>query len=205
MLCLAVDWGDFPTWVQAITTSGALFAAGWVVKIELDRDAARTNQETAAREVAERAEQADRVAAWHESRRVTASAGGFLGWDSWQAIVLNGSVLPVYDLTAVFVGPDGRRFPAEKVAVVSPGESAVAWPKELQHTQAQETESSKRYSQTDLGKFLVTITFRDTGNRIWERDEHGTLNRTGVQVFVPSAVGIADAVTATVTGETKPE
>jgi hypothetical protein len=77
---MRVDWGDVPTWVGALTTIGALIAAGWLVKVELGRDRRTT-------EASARAQQADLVASWNDQ----------VDSDSW-AVVRNGSQLPIYDV-----------------------------------------------------------------------------------------------------------
>lgn len=74
----AIDWGDVPTWVSAITTLGALIAAAYLVRVEVRRDRRQV-------EHLERAEQADHVAAWFDD-------------DSGRFLVRNGSSLPIYNV-----------------------------------------------------------------------------------------------------------
>jgi hypothetical protein len=75
---LAIDWGDVPTWVGAITTLGALIAAGVLIRVELRRDHREQGR-------LERNEQADKVAAWFDD-------------ESGKILIRNGSSLPIYNV-----------------------------------------------------------------------------------------------------------
>jgi hypothetical protein len=81
MTLVAIDWGDVPTWVSAITTLGALIAAGIVVHIEMRRD-------KQSRALREQEEQAGAVAAW------PGEVGNLKSED--HLVIRNGSQLPVY-------------------------------------------------------------------------------------------------------------
>lgn len=97
-----VDWGDIPTWLSAVTTLGALVAAAVVVRIEMRRDRRGVER-------AERAEQADKVAAWYDHSYAPNARGrvgdGPLGGDgggerggAGRILLRNGSDLPVYNV-----------------------------------------------------------------------------------------------------------
>lgn len=98
------DWGDLPTWVSAVTTTGALFAAAGVVGLELKRE--RRGEASAL------ADQATKVAAWckhvdyRHPRVYEFSAGGGPEVVGWGITIHNGGDLPVYD---VVVGMSGAR------------------------------------------------------------------------------------------------
>jgi hypothetical protein len=93
MGCGPFDWGDVPSWIEAIATVLAFFAAGWAVvrtgellRIEQGRDVDRARETADLRERAERAEQADLVAAWsHAEQGEISNSSGFRGrFSKWE-------------------------------------------------------------------------------------------------------------------------
>lgn len=158
-------------WATAVVAAGALAAAvvaarvSWrVLQIELDRDSER-------REVAERAAQADSVAAWattvdHEFAELTVPR-------SLGAVVRNASSLPVYNLVVTFIGPDGTDRARITVPVFPPGEDQFHCPIEPRRPERQDDEVPV-YAES-FSEFAVALTFRDTAGRTWVRDQHGQL------------------------------
>lgn len=152
---MTTDWGDVPTWISAITTLGALAAAGWVVAIELRRD----NRATKARESAE---QADLVAAW-----LTSDDDSDTYWVNLQ----NGSPLPVYDVRVLLMPEQAVREGNPKrigewiptIPVVPPGTLRLVWEPEV--------------DQPWKTKWEAAVSFRDAASREWLRDGDGRLLR----------------------------
>lgn len=137
-----IDWGDVPTWVSAITTAGALIAAGFVVRIELRRDKRQTD-------AAERAEQADQVAVWHQA------------YPRVGVVIHNGSVLPIYSVAVSFDCNDTL----VRVALdqpVPPGDYLIHYPAAM---------------AVHAGEAALEITFEDTAGRSWLRAADGRLVR----------------------------
>src|SRR5689334_11831407 len=100
-----MDWGDVPTWVQAIATLLALIAAGaaasaaWqVLAVERKRDVDRQQVEDE-RRAAEARGQADRVAAWPSTSPTEQNAPP----PPQQGVsIRNASELPVYNVRVFF-------------------------------------------------------------------------------------------------------
>lgn len=149
-------WGDLATWVTAIVTLGALVAAiaavrrsGKLLQIEQDRDQARDKRDAELREAAERAEQADLVAAWPEDVE---------DFGPLSVRLTNGSSLPVYDVELEFVGPSGVE--TEKAGLLPPGTQLHDWPQGMHD------------GEGTLADFRVALRFRDTAGRVWRRNEY---------------------------------
>lgn len=168
-----IDWGDFPTWVSAITTLGALIAAGIVVRVELKRDHQAQLLAAEQRSAQARATQADLVAAWHEDDPQV----------GWTAIVQNNSNLPIYDVTVKFIDRVQALRGAVRERVVPPGRLLLDWPKEwpeeiqeyaYTHIEDRELEDG------DPRGFAVSVHFRDTAGRLWSRDQFGVLQAEGL-------------------------
>jgi hypothetical protein len=149
---LTIDWGDVPTWISALTTTGALIAAGWIVGIELRRDW-RSGERLA------RAEQADLVAAWRHQE------------DASRVQLKNASHLPVYNFSIEFSSVElDKRFEAT-LPLLPPGEHTLKYPPEIVHVTA-------RHRLVDLDlrdQYAIRITFTDSADRTWRRDEYGVL------------------------------
>lgn len=105
---LAVDWGDVPTWISAITTLGALIAAAVLIGVEVRRDRRGIQQ-------AERQDQADKVAAWKQGSRSTR-----------HILVRNGSQLPIYKVLVLVVYSRGSK--VLRVDSVPPGDHPLTFP-----------------------------------------------------------------------------
>ena len=188
MVVESINWGDAPTWITAVATVLALVAAFFAVRaswhvLSIDRQNQRDAQAAEARrdEAAERAEQADAVAAWTEWAAARNDSGRihYKGWGAW---VVNQSLLPVYDVVVQFHLPDGRFLAKSVLAVLPPqGSEFVRWPTEIKQDEPPVSEIDKR-------EMRVEIHFRDTGGRRWERDRYGILRLIGRDVFVRAGV-----------------
>lgn len=163
MSTLAIDWGDIPTWVSAITTLGALIAAGWVVRIELKRDDRALTARASA-------EQADKVAAWPGGRR----AGTYF------IVLRNSSDLPIYDVAVFAARADSGGPPPmaiERLDLLPPGDREIPF----------FVTKEPRFTATRVGfdepivddeqKWLVVLEFSDSAGRRWRRDNRGRLER----------------------------
>lgn len=163
-----MDWGDVPTWVNAGVTFIALCAAvvavrrsGALLRVEQGRDHQRDEREAEQRNAAERAEQADRVAAWlvRDPSRPSASLADP---NPVTANVMNESHLPVYDVELEFDGAFG--FAKANLGTLPPGSAVLDPPQEV-----------RRDDGTTTDELSLTVTFRDSAGRVWHRDEEGRL------------------------------
>ena len=152
--------GSLAAWLVAVAATAALLAASYAAiqarrtfGLELARD-----REQRAR--ADRAEQADLVAAWADGDPTHSSAP--------VARIVNGSALPVYDVEVEFIC--GQHRGSELVGLVPPGERVVAWPQTLRDPVERDLVGTER-----VPPFRVGLKFRDTAGRTWCRDENGVL------------------------------
>lgn len=170
----AVDWGDVPTWLSAVTTLGALFAAGWVVVIELGRERRAERLLEEQRDAAARSEQANLVAAWSD-------------WDRERPCILirNGSALPIYNVRVELTHHSQPTRPYEVQVILPPGDHRAVYPADIVGYDAlgDVTDSSMTWS--------IRLNFYDAAGRSWMRDELGRLQLTGR--VVPLGADGADA------------
>ncbi|GAA1451730.1 hypothetical protein GCM10009641_86610 [Mycobacterium cookii] len=181
-------WGDLATWVTATVTLGALVAAivavrrsGELLQIEQERDKARDKRDADLREAAERAEQADLVAAWPYD----VEDFGPL------SVQLTGSSLPVYDVELEFVGPSGVE--TEELGLLPPGTQLHDWPQWMHD------------GEGTLADFRVALSFRDTAGRVWRRNEYGVLRWTGITVYPQPITSTASMGTPAISTTGQPE
>lgn len=152
-----MQWGNVPGWIEALATVGALVAAivavraSWrVLGIEQARERDRLVE-------GERAEQADRVAAWLSLNPALT--------------VLNGSSLPVYDVEIRIYGEDGEHLTTGKWSVLAPGMLELG---------AVALEPLGKYFRIDLAtrqRGSLVMVFRDSAGRTWHRDAKGLLTK----------------------------
>lgn len=182
-----MDWGDFPTWVQAVVTAGALGAAVWagratwkVFNLERAREDRAEDEARERRAADERAAQADLVAVWHTVLG-SGLAEGPLPTD-WAARVINDSPLPVYEVSVEFYGPDGTERDVQRTFIVPPGGQDFYWQQDLRKVADHDTNGHPIYTESPQD-FRVALRFRDTAGRQWYRDANGVLTKTGTVVF----------------------
>lgn len=152
------DVGDsLPAWIEAMATAGAFVAAFAAVRhswkiLELERVS-----RAEADEAAERAAQADGVAAW-----VTPTG---------QTRLRNSSNLPIYDVAVAWVNGEDQR--GDEFGTWAPGhEGEVRFPYE---TGIQDDISGETTHWEEPGTYQVLVRFRDAAGRIWQRDQFGVL------------------------------
>ncbi|MGC4886686.1 hypothetical protein [Micromonospora sp. DT227] len=181
------ELGDLATWIGSlanIATLGLALLAGVVsfrvYKIESGRDQ-RAEDERRERAEDDRRGQADLVSVWYgrsSGKMVTqwaAIGGGERIFLRWAAHILNGSNLPIYDVTVFFSLLDSddqtvRTWIAESIRVVPPREQPriVVLPSSF----------SEVLPDEDLrDRIAVAVEFRDTAGRRWIRDNMGYLHR----------------------------
>lgn len=170
---LVVDWGDIPTWISALTTLGALVAAGWVVRIELRREEQAVIARADERAARERSEQADNVAAWPDWNR-----------DRPAILIRNGSQLPIYNVRLEFTS--GARSPRriQPMPMLAPGDHHAAYPGDIVSD-----DGTGNFSDTSH-LWNVRLRFVDSAGRDWVRDEYGILRKQGVRIPIGTAVEI---------------
>lgn len=177
------NWGDFPSWIIAITTTLAFAAAAIAArvtyrlyKVEAGRDETAAGDREARRE-AERRVQANKVAAWFHSEQDAVSGTGKALLVTWGAVVRNASDLPVLDVKVTFsiVQDLGTKAPwqpvqaaglLERIIVIPPGdERFIAIPDEIGELAAKIGSDSH----------VVSIEFSDAAGNRWERNPRGVL------------------------------
>lgn len=192
-----LHWGDFPTWLVAVTTLLAFLAAAVaslvafeLLRIEQERDRLGTVErryieaQRAEQREADRRGQASKVAGWYGTWRLTPPVHG--GTDNPPerpkagAIIRNTSDLPVYDMRVSFCVPvdpsagltwrQGERYITAngQLRIVPPGESWIEIPPEIK---AQELQAA----QGDKPEWLIAIEFTDANRVRWVRDPYGRL------------------------------
>jgi hypothetical protein len=137
-----LDWGDVPTWIGAITTLCALLAAAYLVAIEVRRDRREADRQ-------DRAEQADKVAAWFDDA-------------SGQLLLRNGSSLPIYNVLITIFPESPELATIQPEGAVPPGDTLLAYPPMVMNS----------FTETSL-----RLMFTDTAGRSWERSFNGRLRR----------------------------
>lgn len=164
---MSLDMGDVPTWIGAVTTLGALVAAGAVVKVELGREARAKAEADSA--------QADLVAAWIARRA-----------EAW-VVVRNNSTLPIYDVTILIYDvtilikkafrpldpeqPDPTPSFSQFYQVLPPGE-------ELARGLANDEGKPMQNPAPELkASLVVEVRFTDAAGREWVRRSTGQLER----------------------------
>lgn len=186
-----VEWGDAPTWVAGVIALLALLAA-WragsiareLLKVEHGRNKRAEDADAERRRLAERQEQADRVAAWNNG----------------DATILNGSDLPIWDVAVEFIDAEGEYNGTESRSVLPPGTTQIPFPF---YVPPDEWSPGVPYVSDEWKRIQIEIRFRDAAGRRWRRDRHGILTLVGRDAFVDGvvAVALADAHSPTVTGE----
>jgi hypothetical protein len=167
--------GDLPTWIAAVGTVGALFAA--LRQIQVERQA-RQGAERALSESALRA-QAETVSGWYGGQATPPDSDESSQGRDW-LVVLNRSHEPVYQAVAtlVFIQGTGPRtgeawVEVEKrtggtetyrstMGVIPPGRWRTQVPSDWGHMQAQPA---------------VEVAFTDRAGNHWIRRSDGTLSR----------------------------
>jgi hypothetical protein len=155
------DWGDVPTWLGVLLVAAV---AAFALLLYL-REAERSGRAEAVRLDEERRAQASRVCGWYG--RADGPAGPVFG-----ALLRNASELPVYDVVVEFhfTSPrlDGSVWTLargqSKRRLVPPGESFIPAPDAMLR------------EVVEADPFVVSLSFRDAGNRRWLRDPDGVLS-----------------------------
>jgi hypothetical protein len=152
------DGGDsFPAWIAALATVGAFIAAFVAVRHSWALLRLERTRRAEAEQAAERAVQADGIAAWMTP--------------SGETHVRNSSDLPVYDVAVAWVdGADQR------------GIELGTWPPDHEQTVQFPFTAGVRNGLTgeighyeDPRRYRVLVRFRDTAGRTWQRDQFGVL------------------------------
>lgn len=190
------SWADWATvGVASVALIAAFVAAraAWsqnkstleLLAVERQREDRAEQAESRRVDAESRAHQADLVAAWTAYHAHVISRDGSRAIrDCHAAEVHNNSLLPIYDLTATFVGPDGRMFGAdesETLKVLPPGEETIPGPDALREVTTFNSETNLAagtyyfLKDFDEGGLRVAIEFRDTAGRRWNRDHNGLL------------------------------
>lgn len=150
-------------WIAAISTAGALLAAGaaaiiaWRVHVH--------NQRT------QRAEQASKVAAWIEWRDTGFDKRGLARAGGWRCVLLNSSALPVYDVMIIYLllgEPRDIYAGTSREELVAPGEKVVQLPEHVRREQ-------HRLHHDTRQTIRVEIQFTDSTGRRWWRGRDGVL------------------------------
>lgn len=177
----SLRWGDFPSWIIAVTTTLAFGAAAVAARIayrlyevESGRDVVATEDRTERRE-ADRRAQANRVAAWFGIRESPRGGGPML---LRGAVILNASDLPIFGMSVTFYSvsdpgtgaswtPVQRGTPTEEILVIPPGVDRFVEISEQLLNTIREVSGERQA--------VVGIEFTDAAGHRWERDGRGML------------------------------
>jgi hypothetical protein len=183
-----VSWGDAPTWITAVVALAALIAAwragniaGKLLRVETDREDRAERLDGERRAAAERAEQADLVAAWNDR-------GNF--------VILNGSRLPIWEVELVARHPDRAETVEAHLALVPPNGQRRRPFVNDENVWGGPIPVEDILDEMDALRMQVEIRFRDATGRIWTRDPHGSLRLVGRSATVQAKVATASAVAA---------
>lgn len=186
------DWGDVPSWVEAVSTSLALIAASVAVAksstllgIERTRDTKRDEAADQRRAADEQAAQADAVAAWVDWFQADSSTSRLdrMRLRGWVIVVVNTSPLPIYDFMGTLAGRNGIPLGRVSRSLLPTGKHTLEFPSGAAPKEQHEFETAR--------EMRVAIEFRDTAGRQWKRDRHGQLTKTGEVRFVDASDGAA--------------
>jgi hypothetical protein len=168
---LSLPAGDWATWVNAVVSFVALVAAiiavkrsSAMLKVEQGRDSQPDERDAQERKAAERAEQADHVAAW-------------IGFPEGLT-VRNGSSLPIYDVEVRVLLQGEPVGETVRLPVLPPGEETPRIP--TKHDSS--PNASVQLGWDARREAVAEITFRDVGTRLWSRDGAGVLRAIGREV-----------------------
>jgi hypothetical protein len=194
-----LNWGDFPTWVVAITTLLAFLAAAFgglvayeLFKVETERDLKaaeersfaaadrqRTENERAAQLDAERRAQASKVTAWFHRFTIDRPMPprGVVREDTWGAAIRNASDLPILDVQVFFYWvydpADGGPWSTDQ-RHASLERIRVIPPGQTQdHELPYSVRRREHVCNTQV--YLVGIEFTDANGRRWFRNERAAL------------------------------
>lgn len=191
-----LNWGDFPTWVVAITTLLAFLAAAFaglvaydLLSVENERDLKAAEQrlfaaeerkrlaeERSALREADRRAQANKVVAWFGQQEVVRGDSVLLL--DWAALVHNASDLPILDVRVFFYWVydprDGSPWTAEQ-RYASVNTIRVMPPGQIQRVEL--PDRVRRMADIcDDQAYVVGIEFTDARGTRWFRDERGALH-----------------------------
>lgn len=160
-----MDWGDVPTWIQAVTTTAALIAAALAVRLELKAGRERDSEAVERGEDKRRA-QASAVVIW-PSRGLWPYPGVQDYVVYHDVTVSNASDLPIFDAALSIAGSNGVVEDVWTAAVLPPGARVDVSLDE--HTLALGAEEV-----TIDGVFVALfgnarLAFTDAAGRKWER------------------------------------
>jgi hypothetical protein len=155
---MAIEWGDVATWVTGVTSILLFIVAFWQIRVE--RSARRAAE--LERSIAERRDQAERIAAWIETE--------FPGEHAQMMCVAvsNQSLQPIYDVVVqgILLSNDGAPiadpFPENRsqLAIAPPGKGYTTFP----------------FNYAGMHKRAgIEIAFQDAANRFWLRKTNGEL------------------------------
>lgn len=170
-----INWGDAPTWFAGVVAVVALYYASkaashaiGILRLEQARENRALQAQDERQAAAERAEQADRVAAWNN--------GDFT--------VINGSNLPIWDVELTAHDPEvPMQTVRENVRLIPPGHHQYAFPNYEPGVVGMD-ERGLPVHDDSWTQLQVDIRFRDAAGRIWMRDRYGTLHLVGRAAFV---------------------
>jgi hypothetical protein len=188
----SLSWGDFPTWVMAMTTLMAFLAAAFaglvaydLLKVETARDLKasdervlaaadrrRAEDERAAQREANLRAQASKVTAWFDFYRPDP------GRATWGATIQNASELPVLDVRVFFYWVndlrDGSPWTTEQ-RYASVNRIRVIPPGQFRHCDLPDRVRNMS-GECDDRVYLVGIEFTDANGIGWMRDERAALH-----------------------------
>ncbi len=171
------QWGDVPTWINAITTTFALVAAAVAAmvayrlyQIESSREA-RTAEDRESVAEGRRRAQANKVAAWFDSKDAASKV--------WGAVIRNASDLPIFDIQVRFVfnfelwsgGPRDNMEAEDAEQLIRVLPPSVDRFIEMPESYRRITEGY----EFDIKLHMVEIEFTDAASNRWLRDVSGTL------------------------------
>lgn len=161
---MSVDWGNVPTWIGAIVTSGALSVSAATLALHL-RDRRRASAAT--------------VNAW-------ASLANSAAPDALQAQVRNSGAEPAYKIKLTFI-IGGEESHSDEFDVIPPKELTTRPASQAAIDHWYRVLTARQLPGTGVDRYLprVRLAFTDSAGRRWERTEFGQLQRVRSRTGAP--------------------
>lgn len=173
---MSIAWGTVPDWVEAVSTLGALIAAGAAV-IAANTQLQHLRDREINRIEAERRQQASHVAVWLE----------YDTYGGTKVYYSNQSRLPIYNATVVCRTPWGvvthTEFP-----VLRPTTQPTPLGDVISDIESTATPETLQNWPSVVNRIQVGIAFQDANEVPWARHPNGYLGETGMPAAAVAAL-----------------
>ncbi len=177
--------GNAAEWATVLIAAVALFfaAKAWkasqgMLELEQTRENRAERRELERQRADDQAAQADLIGAWIEATRVSSQPNNLSYADRWTLHLLNGSLLPVYNVKVTYVSYatlDPERG-VSSFRVLPPGPKRRPLPNDLPLRAIHRSGSDELVQETPEDLQLI-VEFTDSAGREWRRGSEGAIDR----------------------------